>query len=144
MTLKSFAHAALISLALVASATQAQSNDALYAELGGQPGLVGLMDDFMPRLLADARMSLFFRDVDQTKLKAQLVSQFCEVSGGPCRHKGPDMKKAHAGVDINRADFNALVEVLQNSMDARGIPFRVQNRLLALLAPMHREVINSP
>ena len=28
-------------------------NDALYQQLGGQPGLVRLMDDFMARLLAD-------------------------------------------------------------------------------------------
>ena len=39
------------------------------------------------------------------------------------------------------ADFNALVEVLQAAMDAQGIPYAAQNRLLALLAPMHRDVI---
>jgi hemoglobin len=31
--------------------------------------------------------------------------------------------------------------VLQVSMDARHIPFTTQNKLLALLAPMHRDVI---
>ena len=82
--------------------------------------------------------------MDQAKLKTQLVSQFCAVSGGPCKYTGVDMKKAHAGYDITRANFNALVEVLQQSMDARGIAFTVQNRLLARLAPMHREVINTP
>ena len=35
----------------------------------------------------------------------------------------------------------ALVEVLQLSMDAQGIPFRAQNQLLAQLAPMHRDTI---
>jgi hemoglobin len=54
------------------------------------------------------------------------------------------MKKAHAGIDVTKANFNALVEVLQQSMDARGIPFGAQNRLLAQLAPMHREIINAP
>ena len=144
MPLTSFASTFLLGLALTAGMAQAQNTDALYTELGGQPGLVALIDDFMPRLLADARMNPFFKDVDQAHVKDQLVSQFCEVSGGPCRHKGPDMKKAHAGFDINRAHFNALVEVLQNSMDARGIPFAAQNRLLARLAPMHREIVNTP
>jgi hemoglobin len=32
--------------------------------------------------------------------------------------------------------------VLQRSMDAQGIGFTVQNRLLARLAPMHRDVVN--
>lgn len=119
-------------------------NDALYQQLGGQPGLVRLMDDFMARLLADPRMNRFFNEVDQNNLKVQLVAQFCEVSGGPCKRKGPDMKKAHDGFDINKSNFNALVEVLQQSMDAEGIGFGAQNRLLAQLAPMHRVIINSP
>ena len=119
-------------------------NDALYQQLGGPPGLVRLMDDFMARLLADPRMNRFFNEVDQNNLKVQLVAQFCEVSGGPCKRKGPDMKKAHDGFDINKSNFNALVEVLQQSMDAEGIGFGAQNRLLAQLAPMHRVIINSP
>ena len=52
------------------------------------------------------------------------------------------MKEAHSNMDVTRTDFNALVEVLQLSMDARGIPFARQNQLLALLAPMHRDVVN--
>ena len=54
------------------------------------------------------------------------------------------MKEAHDGMDITRGDFNALVEVLQDAMDAQGIPFRAQNRLLAQLAPMHRDIVNTP
>jgi hemoglobin len=102
------------------------------------------MDDFVPRLLADPRMEPFFKDVNLPHLKAQLIAQVCEVSGGPCKLKGPNMKLAHAGVDITRNDFNALVEVLQQSMDAQGIPFTTQNQLLAKLAPMHRDIINTP
>ena len=127
-----------------ASMASAQSapNDALYQQLGGQAGLLALTDDFMLRLLADPRMNPFFKDLDAAQFKQQLAAQFCEVSGGPCRLKEPNMKKVHAGVDITRTDFNALVEVLQQSMDARGISFGAQNRLLAKLAPMHREIVN--
>jgi hemoglobin len=128
----------------VPAASAAAADDSLYQALGAQPGLVKLMDDFIPRLLADARMNPFFKDVDPTHLKKQLIAQFCEVSGGPCTLKGPDMKKVHAGIDINKSNFNALVEVLQQSMDAQGIAFRAQNRLLAKLAPMHRDIINTP
>ena len=133
--------AGLVAATIAASPAFAQS-DALYQQLGGQPGLVRLMDDFMVRLLADKRMQPFFKDVDQAHVKAQLVDQFCEVSGGPCKLKGPDMKRVHEGFDIDRAAFNALVEVLQQSMDAQGIPCAAQNRLLAKLAPMHRDIVN--
>ena len=132
-----------IGAAFVAAAACAQpAPDALYQQLGGHRGLVTLMDDFMIRLLADPRMNLFFKDVDHPHVKEQLVAQFCEVLGGPCKRKGPDMKTAHDGFDVTRGDFNALVDVLQQSMDARDIPFATQNRLLARLAPMHREIVN--
>lgn len=123
-------------------AMPAAADSALFDQLGGKPGLDRLCDDFMQRLLADARMNPFFKEVDQAQFKARLADQLCEVSGGPCKYDGPDMKKAHSGYDIDRRAFNALVEVLQQSMDAQGIAFRVQNRLLARLAPMHRAVIN--
>lgn len=120
------------------------ADDSLYRAFGGQPGLQRLMDDFIERLLADPRMKPFFADADLPHVKQELVLQFCEVSGGPCRRNGPDMRQAHEAMDIGRADFNALVEVLQASMAAQGIPFGAQNRLLAQLAPMHRDIVNKP
>ena len=145
MTMLSLARTAVAAAALFALGAQAQTtagDDTLYRALGEKAGLAKLMDDFMPRLLADARMNPFFKDADQPHIKEQLVVQFCQVSGGPCRLEKPDMKKAHDGMDITRANFNALVEVLQQSMDAQGIAFGVQNRLLAKLAPMHRDIVN--
>jgi hemoglobin len=117
------------------------ADDALYQSLGQKLGLVALMDDFMQRLLTDPRTQPFFEKSNQQRVKEQLVEQLCQVSGGPCAYKGADMKSAHINLDITKAHFNALVEVLQLSMDARQIPFRTQNHLLALLAPMHRDVI---
>jgi hemoglobin len=51
------------------------------------------------------------------------------------------MGPVHASMNIGKGDFNALVAVLQQSMDAKGIPFAAQNGMLARLAPMPREII---
>ena len=140
----------LIALALAAStvftagAALAQStpkNDQLYQAFGEKAGLVTLMDDFMVRLLADPRTGPHFKPADQQRVKEQLVEQLCALSGGPCIYKGADMKSSHANLDIKKSDFHALVEVLQQSMDAKGIAFREQNKMLALLAPMNRDII---
>jgi len=122
-------------------AQSAPQNDQLYKAFGEKPGLVALMDDFMVRLLADPRTGPHFRPSNQQRVKEQLVEQLCALSGGPCVYKGADMKSAHANLDIKKSDFHALVEVLQQSMDAKGIPFRKQNEMLALLAPMNRDII---
>jgi hemoglobin len=117
------------------------TSPALYQAFGEKAGLVKLMDDFVPRLQADPRLAEAFKNANVVNLKSQLVNQICQVSGGPCEYKGPDMKVAHSNMDITKTDFNALVEVLQKSMDAQGIAFSSQNQLLAKLAPMHRDVI---
>ncbi len=132
---------AIAAASMASTSTSAWADDSLYQSLGQQAGLTALMDDFVPRLLKDPRMEPFFAKANQQNLKEQLVSQICQLSGGPCKYKGVDMKSAHSEMDITKGHFNALVEVLQLSMDAQKIPFRAQNRLLALLAPMHRDII---
>lgn len=110
-------------------------------QFGGEAGLTAIMDTFMTRLLADERLGPFFAEADQARVKRQLVEQFCVILGGDCTYSGRDMRQTHAGLAIDRADFNRLVEVLQDAMDAHDVPFAAQNRLLAKLAPMHREVV---
>jgi len=136
--------AAVAASALVASAAMAQAappSDQLYKAFGEKAGLVSLMNDFMTGLLANPRTGPHFKPANQQHVKEQLVEQFCALSGGPCVYQGADMKTAHAELDIRKSDFHALVEVLQRSMDAQGIPFARQNQMLALLAPMHRDTI---
>jgi hemoglobin len=113
----------------------------LYQAFGEQAGIRSLMDDFVQRLRADPRIGDQFKDTNLPNLAKSLGDQLCQLSGGPCVYKGPDMKTSHQDRDITKAHFNALVEVLQQSMDARGIPFTRQNQMLALLAPMHRDTI---
>lgn len=115
--------------------------DPLFNALGGRAGLVAIADDLVARLASDPRIGGFFTHTDLPELKTQLADQFCAVAGGPCVYGGADMKKAHGDMHIQRADFNRLVELLQLAMDAHDVSFADQNRLLARLAPMHRDVI---
>jgi hemoglobin len=112
----------------------------VYKQFGEEAGLIKLMDVFMDKMLADPRMRPFFENSDQAKVKKHLVEQFCVILGGACTYSGRDMKTTHAQLGIDRADFNALVEDLQWAMNKQDIPFRAQNKLLAKLAPMHREI----
>jgi hemoglobin len=125
----------------VAATTGRAAPAGLYQALGEKPGITRLMDDFVTRAVNDPRIGKHFKDTNPQALKESLTDQICQISGGPCRYEGADMKSAHADMDITKGHFNALVEVLQSAMDAQGIPFVQQNRLLALLAPMHRDVI---
>lgn len=51
------------------------------------------------------------------------------------------MAAAHKALGLKDMDFNALVEDLQDGLDASGVDFATQNRLLARLAPMHKDIV---
>lgn len=116
---------------------------ALYNALGKKEGIKLLMDDLVDRLRADKTIGAMFQNIKPAYLKEQLTDQLCRVSGGPCQYEGEEMKKSHADLKIGTGEFNLMVEILQDCMDKRDIPFAIQNRLLARLAPMHREIITA-
>jgi truncated hemoglobin YjbI len=116
---------------------------ALYNALGQKEGIRLLMDDLVDRLRAEKTIGPLFKNIKAAYLKEQLTDQLCRVSGGPCKYEGEEMKKSHAELKIGTGEFNLLVEILQDCMNARDIPFAIQNRLLARLAPMHREIITA-
>jgi hemoglobin len=122
---------------------QAPADDRLFRELGGRDGVTRLAEAIVPRLVADEHLGEFFKHVPPEPLKAHLAQMLCVVSGGGCAYEGRGMLEVHKDMDISRTDFNAVVRVLQDTMDALRIPFATQNRLLARLAPMHREIVTT-
>lgn len=110
-------------------------------DFGGREGIAALMEDTVTRLLADPRTRPFFEFADHIEIERHLTDQICVILGGDCVYEGRSMLESHESLDIRTADFNALVENLQDAMQARGIAFASQNALLAKLAPMHREII---
>lgn len=120
----------------------ATNGTALLASFGGREGLVRIMDDVMPRWLANPRTRPFFEGSDQERIKKQLVEQFCVVMNGPCTYSGRTMAEAHKGMAVSEGAFYALVEELQVTLNKQKVPFFAQNRLIAALAPMHRDIID--
>lgn len=62
----------------------------------------------------------------------------------PCERRpytGDTMQVVHEPMDLNEADFNALVEDLIDAMEDLNLPVQTQNRLLALLAPVHGDIV---
>lgn len=134
-------HAAIVALALLSGAPSRAADDALFQALGGDAGITRIVDGLIDRAYVDDRIKAKFDGVKPAALKESIRKQICQLSGGPCVYDGETMKNSHAQLALTKADFNALVEDLQAAMDEQKVPFTVQNKLLALLAPMHRDII---
>ena len=132
----------LIFIALLGFSTPAlAADDALFTDMGGQPGIDRVVDLSMDAYLVDPRIKAIFEESNIDRMRAEFKVQFCQVAGGPCAYAGHDMTAAHKGLHLTNADFNAVVEDLQGAMDKVGIGFATQNRFLARLAPMQHQVV---
>lgn len=117
------------------------SDKATFEAFKGREGLSRIAADTVDRSMADPRIKDIFATTDVPRLKRTLTEQFCYVLGGGCDYSGRDMATAHKDMGVTNKHFNALVENLQWAMDKEGVPFSVQNKLLAKLAPMQRGVV---
>jgi hemoglobin len=140
MSIRRVAQALGVCAALIGPAAQA-SHTSLFDAMGGEPVLRAAVDRFTDIVVADDRINFTFAESDLSKFKSLLYDQLCNISDGPCRYTGRDMRTAHAKLGINTAEFNALAEDLYIALRKAGVPYRLQNKLMARLAPMKRDIV---
>ena len=113
----------------------------LYKRLGGMEAISAVIDDFVGRCAADARINGKFARSDVPRLKRMLVDQVCTATGGPCTYHGRDMATTHRGMGVTAGEFDALVEDLVATLDQFGVGAAEQSELLDALAPMRGDIV---
>jgi hemoglobin len=130
-----------------ARAEQHDNMDTLYKRLGGYDAIAAVVDDFIGRLGADAQFTPFLAGHSQDtlkKLRQHVVELVCQATGGPCVYMGRDMKTAHAGLGINKRQWEASVGHLVASLDKFKVPKKEKEELLAIVAPLEKEIVEKP
>jgi hemoglobin len=119
----------------------ATAGPSLYTRLGGADAIRAVVADFIGRVVADRRISAFFRGVDAADLAAKLNDQICQVTGGPCHYTGRSMREVHAGMAIGNAEFDALVSDLAASLTHLNVGEREQGELLSALGGLRGQIV---
>lgn len=131
----------LLALSLLALAGAAHAGPTLFEQIGGEAKLRAVVDDFVTVMESDDRINFTFADIDLGKFKQLLFEQICELSRGPCKYTGRTMLESHKKLNVDDAMFNALAEDLYIAFERQHVPYRVQNRVVAMLAPMQRDIV---
>ena len=131
---------AVAALAL-ACARPPWSHATLYDDLGGEAGIAHIVDRLLDRMAADPEVAPYFAKTNMDRFERLLKEHLCALADGPCQYTGDSMSDTHRGLGITDAAFTALAEDLELAMDDVRVPFHVQNRLLARLAPLHGEIV---
>ncbi len=130
---------------MTASSTTAvedtSANRSLYDRLGGKPAITAVVDTFVARVAADARINKKFAHSNIPRVKTELVEQICAQTGGPCTYTGRTMKEAHRGMKVTEGEFNALGDDLVAALNVFKVPKREEDELMGALASMKGDIV---
>jgi hemoglobin len=113
----------------------------LYDRIGGEAKLRATVHEFVLIMESDDRINFTFANTDLKKFEQLLFEQICNLTDGGCKYTGRDMYTSHAKLNITNAQFNALAEDLYEAFDRVHVPYRLQNKVVALLAPMQTDIV---
>lgn len=116
-------------------------SESMWAAFHEAEGVERIVEELLRLNQADPRISDIFQGQDLIRLRRALREHFCYLLGGGCTYTGRSMKDAHRDMGLQHADMAALVENLQAAMRKEAVPFAAQNRFLAKLAPMKRQIV---
>lgn len=128
-------------LGLMLFAGMAHADTTLYQRLGGEAGVAQITSEYIDAVANDPTVNQSFEKVNLKRLKKMLAEFTCSLTGGGCVYSGDDMKIVHKNLKITEREFNALVEALRVSLDRHGVSQRDKNALLAIFAPMQRDIV---
>jgi hemoglobin len=117
------------------------TNLSIYQQLGGQPKVEEIVDNFITEIEFDPEMFEFFKDSDINRFREKLIEHLCLLTGGPCQYTGDNMQQVHGGMNITESTFNHGVDLFINAMTKADIPHPIQNKVLAVMIHTRGQII---
>lgn len=118
--------------------------DSLYQKLGGKAAMDAAIDAFYVKVLADDRVKHFFDDVSMDKQRRKQKDFLSAAFGGPLPWTGKDMRKAHEGMGLTEAHFNAIAENLVNTLKDLKISQELIDQVVAVALTTKDDVLGRP
>ena len=116
----------------------------LYVRLGGYDAIAAVVDDLLPRLREDSLHGRFWtspRSVDTNNRERQLaIDYIASAAGGPTIYLGRDMKLAHKGMGITKADYAAFMRCLSISLDTFEVPEPERGEVVTFALSLEQEI----
>ena len=128
-------------------APAAQAQKTLYQRLGGYDAIAAVTDDFVGRLVTDqtfARFFVGFANDSKGRIRQNIVDFFCAKTGGPCLYVGRDMKTAHAGLGVTKAEWDRSTQLLTASLKKFNVGDAEQKDFIAIVAAIEKDIVEKP
>lgn len=118
----------------------------LYERIGGDGPLLAAVDGFYKRVVADDRVSEYFKTLS---IEAQVNKQLAFMShamGGPDVYRGRDLGDAHRELvrdrGLNDEHFDVIVGHLRATLEDLGLDAPIVDEVVALIETTRPKVLD--
>ena len=121
----------------------------LYERLGGAYNIAAVVDDFIERLLvndilnANPAIANARSQLRKPGLKFQVTALVCQVTGGPQKYVGRNMKESHADLNISETEWKAMAADFKITLDKFKVPEKEQSELFAIVGSTKADIVTS-
>jgi len=116
----------------------------LYERLGGYDAITAVVNNLLPRLMADSLLGRFWanRGGDGIAREKQLLIDYLSsCAGGPTYYTGRAMKLSHTGMRISGADWQSFINHLNSTLDTFQVPKQERGEVIAFIESTKAEIV---
>jgi hemoglobin len=133
----------------IAAPAGSPASKSLYDRLGGAYPIAVVVDDFIERLLVDDTLNAnpaikeARQRVPAQGLKFHVTTLVCQVTGGPCKYAGRDMRSSHAHLHISEREWQAMLADFNKTLDKFRVPAPEKGELVAIVNSTRSEIVTN-
>ena len=116
----------------------------LYDELGGEPKLRAIIDDFVDRCFADTMIGFLFSRAERERIKQFEVQHAARALGADIRYEGRPLHEAHAPHRILGGQFDRRRQILIETLVDHQVPEAVREHWIAHQDSLRHLVTKDP
>jgi len=126
---------------------QPQPQPSLYERLGGIYNIAVVIDDFIDRVMADARLNAnpavdeAHHKVSAAGFKYLVTEMVGWATGGPQKYSGRSMLESHQHLNITPNEWDAFMDDLQQTLDKFKVPAAEQGELKAIVQSTYADIV---
>ncbi|MEM1505786.1 group 1 truncated hemoglobin [Domibacillus sp. 8LH] len=114
----------------------------LYEKVGGEEAIAKVVDYFYSELvLKDDTVNHFFEHTDMEKQRRHQTKFISFALGGPNQYSGKSMAKAHEGMNIQPAHFDAIANHLHAALAHFEVNEADIDKALSKVASLREDII---